>query len=88
MRAEDVYRLDAGDVVHDVGDNIWVCVGWRTNKAGRFPIFVKDQTPITVPARTDWWWTVFHYHCAEAETLARKFPDVEKYRKPEQHLWD
>jgi hypothetical protein len=74
IRAEHVYDIGFGDVVHDTKNCRWVCVGSGHNSLGTFPIFVKDHTGVAGNI-------VYRYDCAGAETLLKHFPDIIRYRR-------
>ena len=74
-RCEDAYALHPGAAVSAADDGrTWVFIGWRQNSAGRNAWF----------ARTVEGWEKgdpSFYSAAFAPTLAKRFPDVEKYRR-------
>lgn len=78
-RAEHDFALAFGDIVHDADKKRWVFIGWRHNTAGAFPIFAKEQ--LGEIALDGWTNSIWTYYAAMTETLLRKFPELERYRK-------
>jgi hypothetical protein len=77
-RAEFVLtKTPLGAVVRegDEDGRKWIFVGWSSTTAGWEMNFVRAIKPTDrAPA--------FTYHASMADTLIRKFPALEQYRKP------
>jgi hypothetical protein len=79
-RIEHDLLFSFGDIVHDRHKARWIFIGWRHNTAGAFPVFVKEQMgEIAIGS-----WavnSVNFYNCSFTNTLLKKFPDAERFKK-------
>lgn len=75
-RAEHTMSILPGALVHDVDGKAYVFLGWLRNTAGLFPYFHEVFDGQSLPV------TPLKYHCADTETLLRKFPDAIRFCGP------
>lgn len=76
-RAEHAFTIPLGSVVHEAkSDDPYVFLGWMVNTVGRLPLFARCVTGKTIRDYRQ----LYHYNCAIASTLERKFPDVARFR--------
>lgn len=76
-RAEDVYDIPLGAIVHDSETGRqWVFFGWASNTAGRYPNFIEEMEPGNSPHAPR-----YDYHAAFTRTLERKFPALSRFRR-------
>lgn len=72
-RVEHVFDFTAGCEAHDRRGRTYIFQGWKKNSSGKFPSFTykKDES------------TTWEVKSAFADTLLRRLPDVDAYRRPE-----
>lgn len=76
-RAEHVFDIPLGSIVVAVETGRrWIFLGWDRNSAGSYPRFVEERTPDRFHAVP-----LVDYHAVFVDTLVRKFPDLERFRK-------
>ncbi len=76
-RAEDAFDIPLGaSVTAGERGRRWVFIGWDRNTAGLYPRFVEERTPDRFGGIP-----LADYHAVFVDTLLRKFPDLERFRK-------
>lgn len=66
-----------GAVTTDADGKHWVFGGWASTSMSREAYFTRElQLGDRLSPVTPW-----SYHCTKTETLLRKFPDLERYRR-------